>query len=282
MISKRLVQMAGVAAGAIGTAAAMGADNAIGRRARRVADRFGKELRYVVSSAPGIAYRLGNRQPDPDVPDDVLTDRIRSSLGPIEKRLDVPRIQVMVEDRIATLHGNVPDVRTAGKLELAVLGVSGVRGVESHLHVGLTPGDTRPSEGAAAPSPDSDALVRLVDAARTAGASAPRRAVHAVLCAFAERLPADEREHVMTHLPDDVRTLIGPPRRFGEQPRRLRTIPELVTAALSEGGMDAGHAPDVTRAVVGTLRELVPEEQRDVSAVLPEELRMLWERAPAH
>jgi osmotically-inducible protein OsmY len=81
------------------------------------------------------------------VSDDVLADRIRSSIGGLEKRLDIPHIHVMVEDHVAILHGEVTadsDVRT---LEHAIVRVSGVRGVESQLHVGLASGDTRPSEG---------------------------------------------------------------------------------------------------------------------------------------
>ena len=106
---------------------------------------------YAVASAPGILYRLAGRKPDPDVADDVLADRIRSSLGPLEKRLDVPRVHVMVEDHVALLHGDVPDVCDAAAIEHAVMRVSGVDGVESHLHAGLLVGDTRPSEGAAVP-----------------------------------------------------------------------------------------------------------------------------------
>ena len=97
---------------------------------------------------PGLVYRLAGRHPNPDVSDDILADRVRSSIGGLEKRLDVPHIHVMVEDHVAILHGEVTEDSDVRALEHAIVRVSGVRGVESHLHVGLAPGDTRPSEGA--------------------------------------------------------------------------------------------------------------------------------------
>ena len=161
--------------------------------------------------------------------------------------------------------------------------VSGVIGVESHLHAGLISGDTRPSQGTAARQPPSEAMRTLLDAARDAGAgSDPRAAVHAVLCGFTDRIPEDERAHVVAHLPADVRALTGPVRRRGERPARLKTLPQLVAAVVAEGGIDPRHAEDVTRAVVASLRGLVREEARDVAAVLPGELRELWESEPAH
>jgi uncharacterized protein (DUF2267 family) len=174
----------------------------------------------------------------------------------------------------------VPDERAAHAIEHAVMQVSGVVGVESHLHPGLVAGDTRPSEGAAAPPPASDALRALTDAARDAGARDPRSALHAVLCGFMDRLPADEALQVLAHLPADVRDLAGPPRRHGERAPRLRTVPQLVAAVTTEGGIESGQAEQITRAVVATLHDLVPEEASDVAAVLPAELRGLWLTEP--
>jgi hypothetical protein len=88
--TRRLVQAAGLMAGVIGVVAASAPDSAAGRAARRFADRLSRDVRYAAASAPGILYRLAGRHPDPNVSDDVLVDRIRSSLGPLEKRLDVP------------------------------------------------------------------------------------------------------------------------------------------------------------------------------------------------
>ena len=281
-ITRRLVQAAGLAAGVIGVVAASAPDSAVGRAARRLADRLARDVGYAAASAPGILYRLAGRRPDPNVSDDVLVDRIRSSLGPLEKRLDVPRVHVMVDDHVAIVHGEVPDERDACAIEHAIMRISGVTGVESHLHAGLVSGDTRPSQGAAVSQPPSEALRSLLDAARDAGAGAySRAAVHAVLCGFADRMPEDERDQVFAHLPADVRALAGPVRRHGERPPRLRTLPQLVAAVTAEGGVEPRHADEITRVVVAALRGLVRNEARDVSAVLPGELRELWEIEPA-
>jgi uncharacterized protein (DUF2267 family) len=281
-LTKRLVQVAGLAAGAIGVVAASAPESVVGRSARRLTDRMIRDVRYVAASAPGIAYRLAGRRPDPNVSDDILADRIRSTLGPLEKRLDVPRVHVMVEDHVALVHGDVPDDETGASIEHAIMHVSGVKGVESHLHAGLLAGDTLPSQGAAAPPPVSGALQTLLDAASGAGAGwDPRAAVHATLCAFMERIPEGERAQVSAHLPADVRALAGPVRRHGESPPRLKTLPQLVAAAIAEGGIAPVHAQAIVRAVVAALRSLVPNEARDVAAVLPGELREMWEFEPA-
>jgi uncharacterized protein (DUF2267 family) len=279
---KRLVQTVGLAAGVIGGVAAWAPDSTIARAAKRLADRLARDVRYTVARGPGIAYRLAGRRPDPDVSDDVLADRIRSSLGPLEKRLDVPRVHIMVEDHVALVHGDVPNDHDARALEDAIMRVSGVTGVESHLHTGLTAGDTRPSQGAAVPHPPSEALRTLLDAARRAGAHRETRAaVHAVLCGFMERIPGSERAQVLAHLPADVRELTGPARRHGVHPPRYKTLPQLVAAVTAEGGIEPEHADEITRAVLAALREIVPEEARDVAAVLPSELREMWQTEPA-
>jgi hypothetical protein len=95
----------------------------------------------------GLMYRLFGRRPDPDVDDHTLADRVRSVLGPIEKRLDLPHVHVMVQDHVVLLHGDVGWPHEAAAITRAVREVSGVRDVESHLHVGLLPSDTRPSTG---------------------------------------------------------------------------------------------------------------------------------------
>jgi uncharacterized protein (DUF2267 family) len=282
-LTKRLVQTAGIAAGAIGFVAVTTPDSDVGRAARRLAKRLSRDVRYAAGSTHGILYRLAGRRPDPDVSNDVLADRVRSCLGPLEKRLDVPRVHVIVEDHVAILHGDVPDRRDADAIERAVMRISGVSGVESHLHAGLVAGDTRPSSGAEAPAPPSDALRTLLAAASGAGAGQnPRAAVHAALCGFADRMPDVERERVFGHLPADVRAMAGPARRHRDRPPRLKTLPQLVAAVTAEGGIEPQHAEEITRAVVATLRGLVHDDAREVAAVLPGELRELWETEPVH
>lgn len=121
---------------------------AVGNAARSV----GRRLRYLEGQGRGLEYRLRGGHPDEDVPDDVLADRVRSALGPLEKRLDVPHVHVHVEDHRVTLHGAVDTDASAAQLVRATAGISGVRDVDSKLHVGLGPGDTRPSEGRVARS----------------------------------------------------------------------------------------------------------------------------------
>jgi uncharacterized protein (DUF2267 family) len=229
----------------------------------------------------GLVYRLRHRQPDPDVRDSVLADRIRSSLGPLEARFDLPHIHVMAEDHIALLHGDVASVEQADEIEEAVAAVSGVAGVESYLHVGLLPSDTRPSEGRRVHAP-SDALRELLAAAIDAG-TGPRhapRAVRAVLSTFLQRLPAGERQQVAAHLPADVRRLAAEPRRLGRPSTRTRTVAELTRHVIAANGMTLDEAEPVIAAVLGTLRKLIPEEAADVASVLPAELRELWQTAP--
>jgi uncharacterized protein (DUF2267 family) len=275
--AKRVVQSAGLVAGAVAMIATTEPGREALHRLRVARDRLRREGRYGVARMRGTLRRLAGTTPDPNVSDDVLADRVRSTIGPVEKHLDIPHIHVMVEDHIAILHGDVTDANTAIRIEDAVMNVSGVQGVESHLHHGLIPGDTRPSQGAAIPS---TAMGTLLEAARKAGATDARAAVHAVLCGFSERLPADERAHVFAHLPSDVRALIGPIPRRGAR-ARLRTIPQLVGAVIASGEFGPEPAERIARAVVGALHDLVPEEARDVAAVLPADLRELWESTPA-
>jgi uncharacterized protein (DUF2267 family) len=244
-------------------------------------DNAGRRLCYVAGRLRGASYRLRGRHPDPDVIDNVLADRIRSALGGLEKRLDVPRIHVMVEGHVALLHGEVSSDADADELERAVAAVTGVVDVESYLHVGFTSGDTRPSAGRRV-HPPSRALRRLLDAAVSAGVD-PGSAlpvVRGVLAAFADRIPVGERAHVAAHLPNDVRPLFTPPRRAHRHapPRTVHELVAGIAAATRELPLD--KAQQATAAVIETLRALVPEEAPDVTAVLPEELRALWQGRP--
>ena len=279
--TKFLVRATAITATAIGAAAVVTPDTAIGRHVRRLANRLARDVRYAVAASPGVLYALSGRKPDPAVSDDILADRIRSSIGPLIRRLDIPRVHVMVEEHVAILHGDVPNVLDALRIEAEVMRVSGVKGVESHLHHGLLPSDTRPSQGKDVRIP-SPALSTLLDAARDAGGYPPEAAVHAVLCGFADRIPHDERVQLTEHLPADVRALMSGPHRHGDDGVRLRTVPQLVGAVIAEGGIQPEVADAVTRAVVAQLRALVPEEAHDVRSVLPAALQELWEGQESH
>jgi len=245
---------------------------------RSAGDRLARAARHWSGRWAGCRYRLAGRCPDPTVSDDVLADRIRSTVGPLERRLDVPRIHVTVEDHVALLHGDVGTMAEARQLEQAVWAVSGVVAVESYLHVGLLRSDTRPSEGRR-DRPVSEARKRLVAAAVRAGvaeADAPA-VVRAVLSRFAERIPPGERRHLFLHLPDDVRSLFDAPRTLG-RPRRIRSLPDLVFVTMvSTPAGDRAAGPKALEAILAELQALVPEETADIAAVLPTELRQFWE-----
>lgn len=273
-----------IGAGAVGAIAVIGENTPPGRALRRGIEVLGRRARYAQGRLEGVRYQIGGRTPDPDVSDNVFADRIRSSLGRLEQQRDLPRIQVMVEDHVVLLHGEVPGPEDAAALEHAVRDVSGVLGVESYLHIGLGAGETRPSEGraiaAAIPSP---ALRELMDAAHGAGTAGyeERSAVRAVLSTFADRIPPDEREQLFAHVPEDVRELAAVPRRLGTQISRARTVAELVAAVGAREGIDPEKADGITEAVLAHLRRLVPEEAEDVAAVLPADLREFWVGAVA-
>jgi len=237
-----------------------------------------RRLRYLDGRLQGARYRLSGQHPDSHVIDNVVADRIRSTLGGVEKRLDLPHIHVMVEDHVALLHGAVGSAEDVDELERAIMAISGVAGVESYLHVGLSSGDTRPSAGRSV-HPPSAALRHLLDAAVGAGVDpdAAQRVVRGILATFADRLPVGERDHVAAHLPVDVRPMFSPPRR-ARRPSPPRTVHELVAGiAAATGELPRDKAQQVTTAVIEVLRGLVPEETGDVGAVLPPELRALWQ-----
>ena len=90
-------------------------------------------LHRTAHQAKGLAYRVIRRHPSTTVDDSVLADRIRSTIGPLEKQLHNSRINVTVENGIAILHGDVESQETATQIEEAVRGIAGVRDVRSHL-----------------------------------------------------------------------------------------------------------------------------------------------------
>jgi uncharacterized protein (DUF2267 family) len=253
--------------------------HAAARRQVSLAARRGRQVR---GRLHGALYQLQGRRPEPNVSDLVLTDRIRSSLGPLEKRLDVPHVHVMVEDHVAVLHGAVPTAADAAALEHAVEAISGVQGVESYLHIGLGACDTRPSAGRDAQAHEpSAARRRLLEAAISAGVqeNVALPVVRGVLATFAERLPVGERRHVAAHLPADVQSMFAAPRRRGHT-RPARRVDDLIARIMATtADLPRDHAAEVTRAVLRALRSLVPDETAGVAAVLPLELRQLWQAA---
>lgn len=250
---------------------------AAGRRlSRRLARNVTRAARYESGRLEGLRYRMAGRAPDPGVTDALLADRVRSVLGPLERRLDVPRVHVLACGHGVMLHGDVGTEGEAARIVDAVRAVPGVGTIDSHLHVGYFAGDSRPSEGAGR-AHESAAMHRLVTAAHGAGAApgTERAAARAVLATFLTAMPAGQRRHVMGHLPADVQALVEEGPRVPHAP--LRHVDDFAAAALPT------LRPDVRRVIVesvlGALRELVPEEVEDVSAVLAEDLGSLWKTA---
>jgi uncharacterized protein (DUF2267 family) len=229
-----------------------------------------------------MSSRRRRGQPDPNIDPLTLADRIRSTIGPLERALDLPRVHVMVEGHVALLHGEVASADDAAALERAVRRVAGIRGVESRLRVGLLQSDTRPSVGRNDPPPPSAAKRRLLAAARRGGADdahAPA-AVRATLEVLLGRLPRGERDHVLSHLPADVRKMAFPPTYGADVVTDLRTVTEFVAAVIAEEPDPAGPATAIVTEILIEIRRLVPEEAGDVAAVLPSELRSLWMATP--
>ena len=137
----------------------------------RARGELARRARYLRGAANGAWYRIRGRRPDPRVSDDVLTQRVRSALGGLQKLRDLPRVHVMVENGLVLLHGELPAADDVAEIERRVLEVSGVYSIESYLHVGLASGTTRPSAGRAAQADrPSEARRALLQAATGAGA----------------------------------------------------------------------------------------------------------------
>lgn len=291
MLRRPIIWAAGLTGAVLAAGAAVWPTERGQRLIRDTTRTTAKRLRYWSHVLEGVSHQLEHGQPDPDVPDTVVADRVRSELGRLLKLLDLPRIHVEVVDHVATLHGAVDDEVEARMIETATAQISGVEGVESYLTIGLGKGLTRPSEGHEHP-PTSDAYRQLLGAATGAGLDEEMAlpVVRAVLSTFCHRIPEGEAQHLLDHLPEDARALVLPPRLRGEAPSRLRTVPELVDAVMDAIAAQSPHqvpevgpvvAERVAERVLGTLRQLVPEEVVDVGAVLPEDLRDLWYFAPA-
>ncbi len=102
-------------------------------RSKSLAKNASPYLRRTVHQTRGLAYRAMRRHPSTTVDDLVLADRIRSTIGPLEKQLHNSRINLTVENGIAILHGDIESREAATQIEEAVRGVAGVRDIRSHL-----------------------------------------------------------------------------------------------------------------------------------------------------
>ena len=203
-----------------------------------------------------------------------LADRVRSALGPMVKALDLPRIHVMAEGDRILLHGDVATEDDAERIEAALSGVADVGEIESHLHVGLIPGDTRPSGAHADNSEMYAALLRVAKKARL-GATPARVAITGALLSVLEMIPSGERTHVAAHFPADVRQLVTA-RRGGQSRVDARTPVQLEVTAALRGGISLEKAHIIVPGVISVIRTFIPEEDQDVQATLAHHLRTYW------
>jgi len=120
-----------------------------GRRySKKLAHAVTRWARFQSGRLEGLRYRLAGRHPDLAVEGTVLADRVRSTLGPVEHRLDIPRVHVMADGHDVILHGDVGSEEQLQAVLDATRAIPGVDHVASHLRVGFVPGDTLPSAGA--------------------------------------------------------------------------------------------------------------------------------------
>jgi uncharacterized protein (DUF2267 family) len=211
-----------------------------------------------------------------DVTDQDLADQVRTALGPIVKQLDLPRIHVMAEGRYVLLHGEVGTESDAVIVEDVVLNMAGVIGVESHLHIGLIAGDTRPSEGRPGPSPMMAALMHAADNVGAEGITAKAAAVRAAVSVIFDQIPPGERAHVFAHLPADVMALIKPRRHIGETHDRWDRPMTLDVAVSLRGGLRLESGILLVPKIIKVIRTFIPEEDADVQATLAKHLREFW------
>ncbi len=241
----------------------------LGREARRLARR----LRYLRGVARGECYRLAGRHPDPAVDDSVLADRVRSTLDPVERWLDLPRLHVSVDRYVVRLHGEVDSELVAALLAEVVRAIPGVAGVDSHLHIGLLPSDTRPHQGRAYQRRPSPALRRLLAATGPAtgngnlvgGLARARLTAHAAVACFAACLPAATRRRLLAGLPGDVRRLAVLPQGHRPPPLVLASadLPGLTAAVAAWSRLDEAAAEQALVAVLAALREQLPARQAE-------------------
>lgn len=242
------------------------------QRTVRGVDHAAKWVRHMHGQLEGLDYRLRGREPDTEAGDPVLTARVRSQLGPLLRRLDLPHLDVTVDDGVALLRGGVARGAQADEIIAAVRQVPGVRDVDARLHIGLTRGDTRPSAGYDNREASTQ-LRRLAAAAEAAGVAPAQAAV--ALRVFLLRLPSGERDHVVGHLPTDVRQMVDRVVVRADV-LHIRDVEGLVAIVADVADLADDQAQRVLEGVLRTLAELVPEEVADISAVLPAGLGQLW------
>jgi uncharacterized protein (DUF2267 family) len=225
----------------------------------------------------GMRARL---HPPAPAGDEVIAERVRARLGHVIGRLGPHRahVEVAVEGGAATLRGWVATQRDAHRIARAARRVAGVQRVTSQLSA-----NPRTSENASTAQgvpEDSPLWRRLHEALLVAGIEPNRttRFLRVTLGELAIELPQHPLQHLESHFPADVRELIGTPARRKRE--KTRTPEQLVHRVAADADVPGPAARAGVLAVMATLQEAVPEEARDVAAVLPQDIRVMWESAP--
>ena len=198
--------------------------------------------------------------------DGVIADRVRSELGPVLKSLDHPHVHVAVVDGIVSLHGDAADGHAKAAIESTAVHTAGVRGLDSHLHLGLGAGDSRPSAGHHG---ERSALLTDLDRVLSESGLVPRpqqrRVLRLLLGAFAASLPPKSRDRLLDHLPADVRRLATP--LVWRNGTALADDP--VAPAVESMGLDHGDAEHLWARLVTVLRAHAPGDKELFSTPLP-------------
>ena len=119
----------------------------------------------------------------------------------------------------------------------------------------------------------------LCRAAQLEDEEAAEALFRAVAHEFSRRIGRDEARHLAAHLPLGLRQIWIAESAGAERPARFGRH-ELVAAVQSRLGLaTAEEAEELLLFVLAWLRHLAPEEVDDVAAILPPDLRALWERA---
>lgn len=209
--------------------------------------------------------------------DGILADRVRSRIGPIVKRMDQPRMHVMAAGGVVSLHGEVSDDIARIAIEHAAGDVLGVRRVDSHLHVGLARGDSRPSNGRR--HQDSPLLHQLMSIARDCGlltVEEQRHVLRGALGILAVRLPERVRRRFLQHLPSDVRRLATPTPWLKDAAAATATQHDFVELVAIATMADRHAVQRLIRRVVVVLRAHAPEDAHSIAEALPPQLREWW------
>ncbi|TCC45544.1 BON domain-containing protein [Kribbella pittospori] len=132
MTLRKLLATAAVVGAAVGAKIGIDRLRHSSRAESTVAD-LRRRGRHWVGQAKGFTYHALRRHPDVNVDDATLADRVRSSIGPLEKRLHVPHVLVTVENGTVILHGEIPNSEAETEIVNAIDGIAGVHEVRSHL-----------------------------------------------------------------------------------------------------------------------------------------------------